>query len=202
MAASTSEGVPASSAMKRSLTCDVGARPKLDNVQDAATHPPPVPAPAGPTVSARVQLAPLLVETSTVKMSALGPPPWLLEYQRLYVTVASGSPERLYAGLVSVVNPPSTSAAPSLPPLLPSVTQHMVPGAGVVSFSGCAMVACGSMRFQIPVVAVLGPTVQPVSVSKVSLAAVVTLEYVKALGAPLGALVGSLRGPTLVPTVG
>ena len=49
--------------------------------------------------------------------------------------------------------------------LLVAVTQQFAPAPGVVSAPGWAAVACGAMRFQLPVVAVLGPVVQPATVS-------------------------------------
>ncbi|RME36928.1 MAG: hypothetical protein D6788_10540, partial [Planctomycetota bacterium] len=96
--------------------------------------------------------------------------------------MASCAPDRSSTGENSVVLPPSTSLAPRLAPALPSVTQQMVP-VGVWSSSGWATwpepfcVCCGSMRFQMPVVAVSfgSPTVQPVSVSMSSASTTVTV---------------------------
>ncbi len=67
------------------------------------------------------------------------------------------------------------SLEPREMPAKPSVIQHMVPAPGVWSFSGCASVDSGSIRFHTPVVAVsLGcPTTHPVSDSMSSSSAMV-----------------------------
>ena len=64
------------------------------------------------------------------------------------------APRPSKTGVRSDVNPPSTSAAPMLPPTGPlPVTKHRVP-VGVWSSSGCAAVATGSALIHWPDVAV------------------------------------------------
>src|SRR4051812_26108789 len=103
IAASTTAAV-LSCAMNRTFTWLVGVRPSDAKLHAAWFQPLVVPGPVGPTVSARVQDAPLFKDTSTRNALVPGLPPWSFEYQRQYETTVLGpAPERLYVGLVRMV---------------------------------------------------------------------------------------------------